>query len=150
MDKLKTFQGILIIFSLYLGVRVYSLRRFTGFEPSEIMRERQYILSLPDQTPTAVPFDPSVMKLFPDPVVKPVKDKEAANDYRSLGEIPALKYIGVIETGNKIYSFRDMHTDKLILLEAGRTAAGITLLSVTSRECILEVNGKRVKVIRNE
>ncbi len=150
MNKLKAFQGILIIISLYLGVRVYSLQRFTGIETSEILRERQYILSLPDPKPTAIPFDPSIMKLFYDPVVKPVKEKEAVNDYASSGPPPDVKYIGVIETGNKIYSFRDMHTDKLFLLGAGHTSEGITLLSVTKRDCVLEVNGKRVRVIRNE
>ncbi len=148
MARCKVFQGILLIISTYCVVRLFSLYNFSGIESTEVTKEKQYILSFPDSTIKTVPFDQSLLKIFPEPALKPGIEKKTASKSAVTVKIPDLEYIGVIETGKKVYSFRNLDTGNLILLEEGNSAEGVTLISVKSEACSLEINGHIIRVAK--
>ncbi len=83
------------------------------------------------------PFDYSIASLFIRNrnmrIIQPVTKQIS---------IPDLTFIGNIETEKKhIYSFKNVHTDKLVLLEKGIETDGLILIDDTDTTSTLKISG---------
>ena len=61
--------------------------------------------------------------------------------------IPTIHFVGMIETDKKIiYSFRNIDTNRLLLLEEGASVNGLTLLTI--ERPVIGIGGEEVFIIK--
>ena len=130
---------ILLLVFFYIGLTVLLDDIVLESSISQPRKEYEYIGSAKD--PGIPEFTYTLESLFPKqpvPVVVPTKlDSKPVNPVN----IPLLQFVGMIETDNKIiYSFRNIHTNKLMLFEEGVVLEGTMLIAVETSKYTFRKN----------
>jgi CHASE1-domain containing sensor protein len=109
----------------------------------------EYQLNLSRKTSEVPTFTYGLEALFPRepvPVQESTSKRSTAKPKRDVN-IPNLQFVGMIETEKgKYFSFRNMHTNKLLLLQQGVRNQGLTLLSREKSVFRMEKEGSEFQV----
>ena len=83
-------------------------------------------------TGTGIPeFSYDLESLFPQQLTQEIVETKIVTELIPPFAPPLLQFVGMIETNKKIiYSFRNMDTNRLLLLEEGVQTDGLTLLHI--------------------
>ena len=113
----------------YIGLTVLLDDIILEGSNSQPGKEYEYRDSAKD---AAVPeFSYGLESLFLKELIPVTPTAELVTDLVSPVAPPSLQFVGMIETDEKtIYSFRNMDTSRLLLLEEGMSIDGITLLAI--------------------
>ncbi len=120
----------LVVF-LYIGLTVFLADIILESSNSQPRKEYEYRDSAKG---TSVPeFTYNLESLFLKQLIPVIVETKIVTESIPPVAPPSLQFVGMIETDEAIiYSFRNMDTNRLLLLEEGVEMAGITLLSVES------------------
>ena len=94
-------------------------------------------------------FTNNLESLFPRKIIPEVVAAKIIPEPVSPVDLPALQFVGMIETDDKIiYSFRNMDTNRLLLLEEGMSIDGITLMAIERSPA--GIGGEEVFIIKKQ
>ena len=118
----------LVVF-LYIGLNILFDDIILESSNSQSRKEYEYRDSAKG---TSIPgFTYNLESLFLKELIPVIAAAEIVTELVSPVVPPSLQFVGMIETDDKIiYSFRNMDTNRLLLLEEGMSIDGITLLAI--------------------
>jgi len=126
---------IVITFVIFLYIGFNAALDDNIFKISDIKSGKNYEYGLNNPVSMNIPeFSNNLVLIFPRRLTPAVVKTKIITNPLPQQDAPSLKFVGMIETDEvKIYSFRNMDTNKLLLFEEGVELEGITLLSVEAR-----------------
>ena len=130
---------IFLIVLLYIVLNVFPGDIYLESGNSQLRKKYEYIdrskiRTIPD-------FTHNLELLFLKHQVQAIVKTKIVTESIPPSASPSLKFVGMIETDNKIiYSFRNMDTNRILLLEKGVEVSGIILLATHTQGYILKNN----------
>jgi len=139
---------VFLIVLLSLGLNILSGDIVLESGNSQLRKEYEYI---DNSKSTNIPeFTYKLKSFFVKQSVPVIVETKIVTESIIPSAPPSLKFVGMIETEDKIiYSFRNMNTNKLLLFEEGVEMSGITLIfaswtgyTLKKNEIIFQVDKK--------
>lgn len=142
--------SIIIIFLIvifYIGLTV--LIDDIVSESSDTQSRKEYEYRDSAKGTTIPEFTYNLESLFPRQLIPVIVETKIDSKPVVPVNIPSLQFVGMIETDERmIYSFRNMDTNRLLLLEEGMSTSGLTLLDIERSPA--GISGGEVFIIKNQ
>jgi hypothetical protein len=136
----------LIVF-LYIGLTVI-LDDFI-LESSNLLPRKEYEYRDSAKGMSVPEFTYNLESLFLKELIPVIATAEIVTELVPPVVPPSLQFVGMIETDDKIiYSFRNMDTNRLLLLEEGMSIDGITLMAIERSPA--GIGGEEVFIIKKQ
>ena len=138
---------IFLIVILYIGLNVLFDDIILESSNSQPRKEYEYRDST---TGTSIPeFTYNLESLFPKQLIPVIVETKIVSESIPPVAPPSLQFVGMIETDEAIiYSFRNMDTNRLLLLEEGMSIDGLTLLAIERSPA--GIGGEEVFIIKKQ
>ena len=142
--------SIIIIFLIvifYIGLTV--LIDDIVSESSDTQPRKEYEYRNSAKGTTIPEFTYNLESLFPRQLIPVIVEAEIVTESIPPVAPPSLQFVGMIETDEAIiYSFRNMDTNRLLLLEEGMSIDGLTLLAIERSPA--GIGGEEVFIIKKQ
>lgn len=146
-DVLRFISIVIISLTIFLYIMLNTLTDDIVFESGDSQpgKKYEYIAGPAGMSIPKFTYNPE--SLFPGQLIPVIVETIIVSEPAAPVDIPSLQFIGMIETDErKIYSFRNMDTNKLMLFEEGVVLEGITLVSAEEKKYTFKKNEIKFQV----
>jgi hypothetical protein len=128
---LRFISIIVISLLVFLYITINIVIDDIAFKSSDAQPRKEYEYRASPGGMSIPEFTYNLESLFPGQLIPVIAETIIVSEPAATVDIPSLKFIGMIETDKKIiYSFRNMDTNRMLLLEEGSSVNGLTLQAI--------------------
>jgi hypothetical protein len=128
---LRSVSIIVISLAVFFYIGLTGLFDDIILESSDIQPGKEYEYSDSAKSTSIPEFTYILESLFPKKLIPVIAETDIVTKLAPSVPLLSLQFVGMIETDEKkIYSFRNMETNRLLLLEEGMSIDGVTLLTI--------------------